>query len=105
MYDKPESCPEELLLFFHHMSYTWRLKSGKTILQHIYDTHFEGVEEAEKMQAAWERLEGKIPEEDWKNGKERFERQLVNAREWRDQVNSYFYRKSGIGDEKGRKIY
>ena len=49
MYEVPETCPEELLLFFHHMPYTYQLKSGKTIIQHIYDTHFEGAKDAEKM--------------------------------------------------------
>lgn len=105
MYDDRETCPEELLLFFHHVPYTYRLKSGKTLIQHIYDTHFEGVEEVEEMIALWESLEGKIPERIYRTVRERFDRQLYNAGEWRDQVNSYFYRKSGIGDEKGRKIY
>ncbi|MDR1904831.1 MAG: hypothetical protein LBQ88_21435 [Treponema sp.] len=35
----------------------------------------------------------------------RMERQQINAREWRDQVNTYFYRHTGIPDAKGRKIY
>lgn len=105
MYDDPATCPEELLLFFHHMPYTWKLASGKTLLQHIYDTHFEGVEEVEQMITVWESLEGRIPDESYALVRERFIRQLANAREWRDQVNSYFYRKSGIPDEKGRKIY
>ncbi len=105
MYNQPDTCPEELLLFFHHLPYTYRLKSGKTLIQHIYDSHFEGVEEVCAMSGLWEGLEGKIEEKSWKNVRERFERQLLNAKEWRDQVNSYFYRKSGIADEKGRVIY
>lgn len=105
MYDSMETCPEELLLFFHHVPYTYVLKSGKTLIQHIYDTHFEGVDEVEKMIAAWESLKEKIAPEVYDNVSERFGRQLTNAREWRDQVNSYFYRKSGIPDEKGRKIW
>lgn len=105
MYDDRETCPEELLLFFHHVPYTYRLKSGKTLIQHIYDTHFEGVEAVEEMIGLWESLEGRIPERAYRTVRERFDRQLDNAREWRDQVNSYFYRKSGIGDEKGRQIY
>ena len=105
MYDKPETCPEELLLFFHHIAYDYRLKSGKTLIQHIYDTHFEGVEAVEKLITAWESLKGLIPEADYENARERLDRQLYNAREWRDQVNSYFYRKSAIPDEKGRAIY
>lgn len=105
MYNEPETCPEELLLFFHHVPYTYRLKSGKTLIQHIYDTHFEGVAEVEEMIGVWESLEGKVPESAYRTVRERFDRQLYNAREWRDQVNSYFYRKSGIGDEQGREIY
>ena len=81
------------------------LKTGKTLIQHIYDSHFEGVEEVEEMIRIWESLEGKVPARAYDVIKERFARQLYNAKEWRDQVNSYFYRKSGIGDERGRCIY
>lgn len=105
MYNELATCPEELLLFFHHVPYTHRLSTGKTLIQHIYDTHFLGVEEVEAMLACWDSLQGKVTEEVFENVKERFGRQLANAKDWRDQVNSYFYRKSGIPDEKGRKIY
>ena len=105
MYNDIESCPEELLLFFHHVPYTYRLKTGKTLIQHIYDTHFEGVSEVEEMIASWESLRGKVEEEVYILVKTRFDMQLANAKEWRDQVNCYFYRKSGIGDEKNRRIY
>lgn len=105
MYNNMKTCPEELLLFFHHVPYTYTLKSGKTLIQHIYDTHFEGVEEVEAMIASWASLKDKVDEEIFAVVTERFGRQLSNAKEWRDQVNTYFYRKSGIADEKGRKIY
>ena len=105
MYNSPDECPDELVLFFHHLPYTHILHSGKTVLQHIYDTHFEGYEEAQQLAAKWDTLKGRIDEEIFENVRERFERQLVNAREWCDQVNSYFFRKSGIPDEKGRQIW
>ncbi|MCR4599356.1 MAG: alpha-glucuronidase [Acetatifactor sp.] len=105
MYNSLEDCPEELLLFFHHVPYTHVLKTGKTLIQHIYDSHFEGYDEAEGFAKAWDGLEGKVDGEIFANVKERFGRQLNNARDWRDQVNTYFYRKSGIPDEKGRTIY
>lgn len=105
IYNDIHTCPEELLLFFHHVPYTWRLRSGKTLIQHIYDTHFEGVEEVERMIRMFEGLEGTLPKQSYALIRERFDRQLSNAKEWRDQVNSYFYRKSGIEDGKGRKIY
>ncbi len=105
LYNDPDSCPEELLLFFHHVPYTRMLKSGKTLIQHIYDSHFEGEEEARGLARDWESLKDSIPSETFDRVKERFDLQLNNAREWRDQVNSYFFRKSGIADEKGRTIY
>ncbi|MCR5119249.1 MAG: alpha-glucuronidase [Lachnospiraceae bacterium] len=105
VYNDPEKCPDELVLFFHHLPYTHVLHSGKTVIQHIYDSHFEGYDEAKQLAAKWETLKGKVDEDIFENVRERFERQLVNAREWCDQVNSYFYRKSGIPDEKGREIY
>ncbi|MBO7363588.1 MAG: alpha-glucuronidase [Lachnospiraceae bacterium] len=105
VYNDPEKCPDELVLFFHHLPYTHKLHSGKTVIQHIYDTHFEGYEEAQDLAKKWNLLKGRIDDEIFENVSERFTRQLANAREWCDQVNSYFFRKSGIPDEKGRQIW
>lgn len=105
MYNSLEKCPDELLLFFHHVPYTHRLKSGETVIQHIYNTHFEGVEEVKEFIKHWEALEGKVDDWIYRNVRERFDRQLANAIEWRDRINTYFYRKSGIKDAKGRTIY
>lgn len=105
MYDHIESCPEELLLFFHRVRYDYKMKDGRTLLQYIYDSHFEGAQQAEALLLSWETLENRIPQEALNSVKERLKLQLLNAREWRDQVNTFFYRKTGIGDEKGRKIY
>ena len=104
-YNAIHTCPEELLLFFHHVPYTHELSTGKTVIQHIYDTHFEGVEEVCKMIEVWEDLRDNIPTRIYENVRERMGRQLQNACEWRDQVNSYFYRKSGILDKNRRIIY
>ncbi|MBR4670267.1 MAG: alpha-glucuronidase [Butyrivibrio sp.] len=105
VYNDPEKCPEELLLFFHHIPYTWKLKSGQTLIQYIYDSHFEGEAEAEQLAADWNSLKDVVDSEVFARVAERFELQVANAKEWRDQVNSYFFRKSDIADEKGRKIY
>ncbi|MFW2487911.1 alpha-glucuronidase family glycosyl hydrolase [Clostridium chromiireducens] len=104
-YNDLEACPDELLLFFHHVPYTHVLKSGKTVIQHIYDTHFEGFEAVEVFTNRWEELKGIIDEKVYKHVLERLNIQLNSARDWRDQVNTYFYRMSGIEDEKKRKIY
>ncbi|MDR1469990.1 MAG: alpha-glucuronidase [Spirochaetaceae bacterium] len=105
VFDDPKRCPEDVLLFFHRLRYDFRMKNGKTLLQNIYDTHFEGYDEAEAMLAKWQTLENALPAAVYQSVRERLERQLVNAREWRDQVNTYFYRHTLIPDEQGRKIY
>jgi alpha-glucuronidase len=105
LYEDVYTCPDELLLFFHHVPYDHVLQSGTTVLQHIYDTHFQGYAEVEAMVARWrliaERFEPVVRE----NVTTRFDVQLATAREWRDQVNTYFYRLSGVPDAQGRTIH
>lgn len=105
MYANTETCPEELLLFFHHMPYAHVLSSGKTIIQHIYDTHFEGAEDAAQMLALWRELEGLVEPAAYARAEERLAFQAEHAKEWRDRINTYFHRMSWVEDEKGRKIY
>ncbi|MEV5418994.1 alpha-glucuronidase [Streptomyces albogriseolus] len=105
VYEFPDTCPEELLLFFHHVPYGHVLAGGKTVIQHIYDTHFEGVEEAEEARRVWAGLADLVEPARHARVAERFEEQLRSAREWRDQINSYFLRKSGVPDERGRTIH
>jgi len=99
------SCPENLILFFHRLPYDYKMKNGQTLLQNIYDTHFEGYDEAAAMLEKWKSLKDSLNEEVYKSVLARFERQLKNAREWRDQVNTYFWRRTGIPDGRGRRIY
>ena len=105
MYENPDTCPVELLLFFHHLPYTYMLKSGKTLIQHIYDSHFGGAQKAEELLLKWKSLKEKLPEDIYREAESRFEKQLQNSRQWRDVINTYFYRKSGIDDIHSRKIY
>ncbi|MDM5327449.1 alpha-glucuronidase family glycosyl hydrolase [Neobacillus sp. CF12] len=105
MYESLETCPDELLLFFHHVPYTHKLKSGVTVIQHIYNTHFEGVEEAEELVETWLQLKEIIDSERFSDILDRLKEQANHSKEWRDIINTYFYRKSGIKDELNRKIY
>jgi len=100
-----KTCPQNLVLFFHRLRYDYKMNNDKTLLQNIYDTHFEGYDEALSMMEQWKSLKGSLEKEVYKSVLFRFERQMTNAREWRDQINTYFFRKTGIGDEKGRRIF
>jgi len=105
LYADPSTCPENLILFFHRLRYDYKMKNGQTLLQNIYDTHFEGYDEVESMLEDWKSLKDSLESEVYTSVLSRFERQIANAREWRDQINTYFKRKTGKNDEKGRKIY
>ncbi|MGI2297358.1 alpha-glucuronidase family glycosyl hydrolase [Paenibacillus sp. GXUN7292] len=105
IYEDVSACPDDLLLFFHHVPYTHKLHSGKTVIQHIYDTHFLGVEQVEEQINNWKKLEGVIDKDRYEHVLGRAEIQLESAKHWRDVVNTYFFRKSGIADEQGRTIY
>jgi len=105
IYEDINTCPDELLLFFHHVPYTHVLHSGKTVIQHIYDTHFAGVERVQYWISQWNDLNEVVDSERHAHILGRLEVQLENAKQWRDIVNTYFYRKSGIEDAAGRTIY
>ncbi len=105
IFNNIKTCPREILLFFHHLSYDHLLWSQKTIIQYIYDTHYQGVKNVYQYLKLWKTLENNIPNMIFKNVYQRIKKQYINAIEWRDQINTYFYRKSGIKDILNRKIY
>ncbi|GGM51800.1 xylan alpha-(1-_2)-glucuronosidase [Micromonospora sonchi] len=105
VYESLDECPDELLLFFHHVPYDHVLHSGKTVIQHIYDSHFDGVREVEETVGRWQRLAGLIDPDVHARVTERLTEQLRCAREWRDQVNAYFHRKSGTPDAHHRPLH
>jgi alpha-glucuronidase len=98
MYDSLDTCPEELLLFFHNIPYTHKLKSNKTLIQHIYQTHIEGVVEAHAMLAAWMSLatDAGVDAEMHSGVAARMQQQVRDASSWRDNINGYFAKLSGV---------
>ncbi len=105
IFNNPNTCPEKLLLFFHNLPYSFILKSKKTIIQHIYDSHFKGVKKICVWIYLWKKIEKYIPNKIFLNIKKRLYKQYINSKEWRDQINTYFLRKSGIKDKLNRKIH
>jgi alpha-glucuronidase len=102
IYEPLSACPDELLLFFHHVSYTYVLHSGKTVIQHIYDSHYEGAEGAGDFILQWKSLRGHVDEARYRDILPRFEYQAKEAIVWRDAICRWIYRLSGIPDRKGR---
>ncbi|MGP9707710.1 alpha-glucuronidase [Brachybacterium sp. AOP24-D1-21] len=105
LYESPQTCPDELLLFFHHVPYTHRLHSGKTVIQHIYDSRADGYERVLQLRPRWQELEGRVPTALHERVTALLHEQERSAEEWRDQLRTYFFRASGIPDESGRPIH
>jgi alpha-glucuronidase len=101
-YETLAACPDELLLFMHHVPYSYVLHSGKTVIQHIYDSHYDGAEQAAGLVTQWESLHGQIDDERYKDVLARLQYQAGYAIVWRDSVVNWFYKESGIPDAKGR---
>ncbi len=104
-FEAVETTPEELLLFFHRIPYDYRLKDGRTLLQYIYDTHFAGVEQVERMLTEWKSCRELLDAKRFDRVLARLNEQLASAAEWRDRINTYFYRLTEQPDEHGRTIY
>ena len=104
-YESLDTCPDELLLFFHHVPYTHVLRSGKTVVQHVYDTHTDGAARTEEMARRWEDLDGLVEPDLFDRVRTLLAEQVRSAGEWRDQVRTYFWRHSGVPDERGGPLY
>jgi alpha-glucuronidase len=102
VYESWKECPDELLLFMHHVPYTHLLHSGKTVIQHIYDTHYQGASEAAAYVDQWRSLRGVVDEPRYLHVLERLEYQAGHVEVWRDAICDWFRKTSGIADAQGR---
>jgi alpha-glucuronidase len=98
LFESATTTPDELLLFFHHVPYAYRLHSGKTVIQHIYDSHYDGAERAAQFVRQWQTLKGHVDDQRYAATLERLRYQAGSASVWRDAVCNWFLRTSGIPD-------
>ncbi|HMG87688.1 MAG TPA: alpha-glucuronidase family glycosyl hydrolase [Terracidiphilus sp.] len=102
LYENESTTPDDLLLFFHHVPYTYKLHDGKTVIQYLYDSHYQGAAEAAQFVGDWESLKGRIDPALYANVLSRLIYQAGHAVVWRDAVVQYFFKLSGIPDGRGR---
>jgi alpha-glucuronidase len=101
-YESLATCPDDLLLFMHHVPYTYRLHSGLTVMQFIDNTHYWGAHAAAQQVPAWEALRGKLPDATYAEVLKRLKYQAGSAIVWRDAVTRWFTKQSGVPDALGR---
>ncbi len=102
LFESPITTPDELLLFFHHVSYNHPLSNGSTVIQYLYDSHYRGAAQAAQFVNDWEKLKGRMDPKIYDDVRARLVYQAGHAIVWRDAIVQYFYKLSGIPDDEGR---
>ncbi|HEY7055447.1 MAG TPA: alpha-glucuronidase family glycosyl hydrolase [Vicinamibacterales bacterium] len=102
LYESPSTTPDDVLLFMHHVPYTYVLHDGTTVVQHIYDSHYAGAEAVAEYVRTWKMLRGRIDDERYRQVLDQLTYQEGQAVVWRDAVSMWFFRTSGIADSRGR---
>ena len=93
LYDNIETCPEEYLLWFHHVPWTYKMKSGSTLWQELCMKYNMGVAMVEVYRDFWHtsaKLYMKGHEQEWQHTDSLLNVQLENAKEWRNTCLKYF---------------
>ncbi|KAL6242443.1 hypothetical protein RBB50_010583 [Rhinocladiella similis] len=101
-YENISTTPDNLVLWFHHVNYTHKLHTGKTVIQHFYDAHYEGADTAQTFVTQWEGLQGKIDEQRYNETLFRLRFQAGHSIVWRDAIANFYHNLSGIADSAGR---
>ena len=102
MYENIDTTPDNLCLWFHHVDWTHRLHSGKTVIQHFYDAHYSGAESAQSFLTQWESIKAKVDEERYNHVRQRLDYQTGHSIVWRDAINNFYHNMTGIPDDSKR---
>jgi alpha-glucuronidase len=86
----PAQCPENLLLWFHHLPWEYRTKSGRDLWEELVLHYTRGAEEARRLEASWKALRGKIDDERHRAVLAKLQQQEADAAAWRDKCLRYF---------------
>ncbi|MCX6134822.1 MAG: alpha-glucuronidase family glycosyl hydrolase [Ignavibacteriales bacterium] len=89
-FDNLETCPEEYLLWFHHVSWNHVMKSGRTLWDELCVQYFSGTDYVRGMYDKWLLLRGGVDAELFSSVKQKLEKQLIDAAIWRDACLTYF---------------
>ena len=93
LYDNIETCPEEYLLWFHHVAWDYKMKSGSTLWQELCMKYNMGVAMVEVYRDFWHtsaKQYMKGHEQEWQHTDSLLNVQLENAKEWRNTSLKYF---------------
>jgi alpha-glucuronidase len=90
IYEDPATCPEEYLLWFHHISWKYKMRSGKTLWEELCAQYYSGVTDVRAMQQSWNNIKGTIDAEQFEHVKMLLAVQEKEAVWWRNACLLYF---------------
>jgi alpha-glucuronidase len=92
----PATTPPQYLLWFHHLEWSHRMASGRTLWEDLAAHYDHGVAEVAQMQDQWQRLRPLVDERRFNDVAQRLAQQHAEAQWWRDACLAYFQRVSGL---------
>ena len=96
LFADPKTCPDEYLLWFHHLPWDFSMKSGETLWESLCHHYYKGVDEVEGMQAVWAAQRGNVDETVFREVSDLLAEQYKEAKLWRDACVLYFQQFSGM---------
>ena len=95
-YDVAETCPENLLLWFHHLPWDYSMSSGRTLWDEICLHYDCGIKAVQGYIVTWDAVKPFVSKTVWKKVQQRLVIQEADARWWRDACVQYFQTFSGM---------
>jgi alpha-glucuronidase len=86
----PTTTPDALLLWFHRLPWTYRMRSGRTLWDEIVAHYAQGAEEAAQFERDWQALAGRVDDERHRAVSAKLRQQATDAAAWRDTCVGYF---------------
>lgn len=86
----PKTCPENLLLWFHHLPWDYKMKSGRTLWDEICVHYARGLEQVGEFQKVWDKVEKYVDAERFAGVQSKLRAQRRNAQVWNDGCLLYF---------------
>jgi len=96
VFNNTETCPEELLLWFHHVPWNYKMKSGETLWNSLCDHYYMGTSTVKEMQKEWQGMKGLIDEQRFDHVSQLLAIQANEAIWWRNACLLYFQQFSGM---------
>ncbi|MBQ6965488.1 MAG: alpha-glucuronidase [Bacteroidaceae bacterium] len=90
LYNNVNTCPENLLLWFHHVSWDYTMNNGLSLWDNLCYTYDRGVHQAEEFVETWKSVKPYVEHEQYERQLQRFQRQAKDAQWWRDACLLYF---------------